>query len=83
MNWDQIEGNWKQLKGNIQQQWAKLTDDDLDFVNGKREELSGKIQEAYGVSKDEVEKQLNDWQSNQADSDDGETPHQDKSIDQT
>ena len=68
MNWDQIEGNWKQLKGNIQQQWAKLTDQDLDLVNGKREELAGKIQEAYGVSKDEAEKQLNDWQGNYTDS---------------
>ena len=70
MNWDQIEGNWKQLKGNIQQQWAKLTNDDLDLVNGKREELAGKIQKAYGVSKEEAEKQLNDWQNNQTDSDD-------------
>ena len=70
MNWDQIEGNWKQIKGNIQQQWAKLTDNDLDLVNGKREELAGKIQAAYGVSKDEAEKQLDDWQSNQADLDD-------------
>ena len=68
MNWDQIEGNWKQLKGNILQQWAKLTDDDLDLVNGKREELSGKIQKAYGVSKEEAEKQLDDWQSSRADS---------------
>ena len=70
MNWDQVEGNWKQLKGNVKQQWAKLTDDDLDLVNGKREELAGKIQAAYGVSKDEAEKQLDSWQNSQTDSDD-------------
>ena len=55
MNWDRIEGNWKQFKGKIHQQWGKLTDDDLDMIDGRREELAGKIQEAYGVSKDEAE----------------------------
>jgi len=62
MNWDQIEGNWKQFKGNVKQQWGKLTDDQLDVVAGKRNKLAGKIQEAYGVSKDEAEKQLADFQ---------------------
>ena len=83
MNWDRIEGNWKQLKGNVKQQWAKLTDDDLDLVNGKREELAGKIQAAYGVSKDEAEKQLDDWQNSQTDTDDeleDETLHTKKSA---
>lgn len=65
MNWDQVVGNWKQLKGNVKQQWAKLTDDDLDLINGKREELAGKIQAAYGVSKEEAEQQLDDWQNKQ------------------
>ena len=46
MNWDRIEGNWKQFKGNAKQQWGKLTDDQLDVIAGKREHLSGKIQEA-------------------------------------
>jgi len=68
MNWDRIEGNWKQLKGSVKQQWGKLTDDDLDVVAGKRDQLSGKIQEAYGVGKDEADRQLNDWVSRQADS---------------
>ena len=62
MNWDRIEGNWKQLKGNVKQQWGKLTDDQLDVIAGKRAPLAGKIQEAYGVSKDEAEKQLADFQ---------------------
>ena len=63
MNWDQIEGNWKEFKGNIKQQWAKLTDDDLDFIAGKRDELSGKIQKAYGVTKETAHQQLSDWET--------------------
>lgn len=62
MNWDRIEGNWKQFKGNVKQQWGKLTDDQLDVIIGKRDKLAGKIQETYGISKDEAEKQLTDWQ---------------------
>ena len=65
MNWDQIEGNWKQLKGNVKQQWGKLTDDQLDVIAGKRDHLAGTIQEIYGVTKEEVEKQLTEWQSAQ------------------
>ena len=68
MNWDQIESNWKQLKGNIQQQWNRLTDDDLDAMDGKREGLSGKIQETYGINKVEADHQLDNWQSTQNDS---------------
>jgi uncharacterized protein YjbJ (UPF0337 family) len=62
MNWDRIEGNWKQFKGNAKQQWGKLSDDQLEVIAGKRDNLSGKIQEAYGISKDETEKQLTAWQ---------------------
>lgn len=65
MNWDRIEGDWKQFKGNVQQQWGKITDDQLDVIAGKRENLSGRIQEAYGISKDEAEKQLSSWQDKQ------------------
>jgi uncharacterized protein YjbJ (UPF0337 family) len=61
MNWDRVEGNWKQFKGQAQQQWGNLTNDDLDVVEGKRQELAGKIQERYGVAKDEAEKQIDDW----------------------
>lgn len=67
MNWDRIEGNWKQFKGIARQQWGKLTDDQLDVISGKRDLLAGKIQEAYGVSKDEAEKQLATWQQSQKD----------------
>jgi uncharacterized protein YjbJ (UPF0337 family) len=62
MNWDRIEGNWKQFKGNAKEQWGKLTDDQLDVIAGKRANLLGKIQETYGISKDETEKQLTAWQ---------------------
>ena len=63
MNWDQIKGNWKQVTGNVKQQWGKLTDSDLTLVAGHREQLAGKIQERYGIAKDEAEKQLTAWQS--------------------
>ena len=58
MNWDRIEGNWKQLKGKAKVQWGKLTDDDFDVIAGKRDQLIGKIQESYGITKDEAEKQV-------------------------
>lgn len=67
MNWDRIEGNWKQFKGNAKQQWGKLTDDQLDVIAGKRTQLSGKLQEAYGISKEVSEKQITEWQNNQKD----------------
>ncbi len=61
MNRDQIEGNWKQLQGKAKQQWGKLTDDDLRKVEGKRDALVGRIQERYGVAKEEAEKQVSNW----------------------
>jgi len=61
MNWDRIEGNWKQFKGQAQAQWGKLTEDDLDVVEGKRTELAGKIQERYGIARDQAERQIDDW----------------------
>jgi uncharacterized protein YjbJ (UPF0337 family) len=63
MNWDRIEGNWRQLKGKAIQQWGKLTDDQFDLIAGKREQLVGQVQEAYGISKDEADKQVKDWES--------------------
>jgi uncharacterized protein YjbJ (UPF0337 family) len=63
MNWDQIKGNWKQFRGQVQQQWGKLTDDDLTVVNGHREELIGRVQERYGIAKEEAERQVKDFES--------------------
>lgn len=61
MNWDQIQGKWKQFRGTAQQQWGELTDDDLDVVEGHRDQLVGKIQERYGIAKDEAERQVDSW----------------------
>lgn len=61
MNWDRIEGNWKQFKGKVREQWGDLTDDDLEVAAGKRENLSGKIQERYGITKEDAEKKLDEW----------------------
>jgi uncharacterized protein YjbJ (UPF0337 family) len=63
MNWDTIEGNWKQFKGKAKEQWGKLTDNQLDVIAGKRDRLMGNIQEAYGITKDQSEKQLAEWQA--------------------
>ena len=62
MNWDQIEGKWKQFKGSARLKWAKLTDDDLEFIAGNREHFAGRLQERYGIAKEEAEKQLDEWQ---------------------
>lgn len=58
MNKDIIEGKWEQVKGGVQKQWGKLTDDDLDVIKGDAKILSGKLQERYGWSKEEAEKEL-------------------------
>jgi uncharacterized protein YjbJ (UPF0337 family) len=62
MNWDIVKGNWKQFRGEVQAQWGKLTDDHLDVISGKRIELAGKIQEAYGITKDEAEQQIKEFE---------------------
>ena len=61
MNKDTILGNWTQFKGKVQEQWGKLTDDDLDVIDGKRDQLLGRIQERHGISQEEAEKQFNNW----------------------
>jgi uncharacterized protein YjbJ (UPF0337 family) len=61
MNWDRIEGNWKQFKGGVKAQWGKLTDSQIDVMAGKRDQLAGKIQETYGVTREESEKQISEW----------------------
>ena len=62
MNKDEIGGNWKQLKGKAKEQWGKLTDDDMTVIEGKRDQLVGKIQERSGYAKDQAEKEVSDWE---------------------
>jgi uncharacterized protein YjbJ (UPF0337 family) len=61
MNWDQVEGKWKQYKGQAKEKWGKLTDDDLTAIDGRREQLVGRIQERYGIQKDVAEKQADEF----------------------
>jgi uncharacterized protein YjbJ (UPF0337 family) len=65
MNWDRVEGSWKTFKGQVKQQWGKLTDDDLDVIAGRRDELVGRIQNAYGLSRDDADRQIREWEKNQ------------------
>jgi len=61
MNSDQMEGKWKQMKGSVKEKWGKLTDDDIDVINGRQDQLIGKIQERYGIAKEEARNQVDEW----------------------
>jgi uncharacterized protein YjbJ (UPF0337 family) len=63
-NWDKISGQWKQFSGDVKTKWGKLTDDELLQVNGNREILAGKLQERYGIAKDEANRQIDKWADN-------------------
>lgn len=63
MNWDEIKGNWKQFQGRVKTQWGKLTDDDMTVISGHRDQLVGRIQERYGIEKDEAERQVRDFET--------------------
>jgi uncharacterized protein YjbJ (UPF0337 family) len=58
MNWDTVKGDWKQFKGKVREQWGKLTDDDLNRIEGRRDQLAGAIEKRYGIEKDEAERQV-------------------------
>lgn len=61
MNWDQLKGQWKQVKGQAKTRWGKLTDDDLDMAAGQRDQLVGRIQERYGIAKDQAQREVDEW----------------------
>jgi uncharacterized protein YjbJ (UPF0337 family) len=67
MNRDRLNGQWKQVKGRIKEQWGRLTDDDLDVIAGKRDQLLGRIQERHGVAKDEAQRQVRDFEERHPD----------------
>ncbi|HEX7085845.1 MAG TPA: CsbD family protein [Vicinamibacterales bacterium] len=61
MNVDVLKGKWLQLKGEVRRQWGRLTDDDLDQVQGDAEKMIGKLQERYGYARDEAEREIDDF----------------------
>jgi len=61
MNSDTLKGDWKKMKGHVKEKWGKLTDDHLDVIEGKKDQLVGSIQKEYGVSKEEAQKQVDDF----------------------
>jgi uncharacterized protein YjbJ (UPF0337 family) len=61
MNTDQLQGKWKQMKGTVKERWGKLTDDDIDVINGRSDQLVGKVQEKYGIAKEEAQRQVDEW----------------------
>ncbi len=65
MNWDEIKGNWKQAKGRVRQKWGELSDDELEQIAGQRDELVGLIQKKYGITREEADKQVSEWEASQ------------------
>jgi len=63
MDWNRVEGKWRQFSGKVKEQWGQLTDDDLKVINGRRDQLEGKLQERYGYNKDQIRKHVDDWLS--------------------
>ena len=66
MNWEQMEGKFKQMKGMARKQWGKLTDDDLEFMAGSKDQFVGRLQERYGIAKEVAQKQADEWMQAQA-----------------
>jgi uncharacterized protein YjbJ (UPF0337 family) len=79
MNQDRIRGQWKQVKGRIKEQWGRLTDDDLDVIAGKREQLLGRNQQRHGVAKDEAQRQVQDFERRNPDVSLDDTPQRSQS----
>lgn len=63
MNEDTLRGQWTQLKGKVREQWGKLTDDDLDQIQGRSEQLIGRLQERYGWAREDAQRKVDDWLS--------------------
>ena len=84
MNWDRIEGNWKRFTGTAKNKWGKLTDDQLTAIAGRRDQLAGRIQEAYGITKEASQRQIDQWLSDQkeqqSEDEKGEQVHNRKEV---
>lgn len=74
MAWTDLKGGWTRLRGHARVQWGKLTDDQLDVIEGRRDLLLGKLQEAYGLSAEEADRQVRAWEDSLADGDEAEPP---------
>ena len=61
MNWQQVEGKWDNFKGKVREKWGKLTDDDIDVIAGKKDQLLGRLKERYGYEKEQAEKELDSF----------------------
>ena len=61
MNSDQLQGKWKEMKGSVKERWGKLTDDDISTVNGQTDQLVGRIQQRYGLAKEDAHRQVDEW----------------------
>jgi len=68
MNWDQIAGQWKQFSGSVKQEWGKFTDDDLEYIGGTKDKLVGRLQEKYGLAKEEADRRAERWLQGQKES---------------
>ena len=75
MNTDQLSGKWKQMRGAVKQQWGKLTDDDLEVIAGKRDSLIGKLQERYGMAKEDAQNKADDFLKAYNDANEGHVAH--------
>jgi uncharacterized protein YjbJ (UPF0337 family) len=60
--WEKIKGSWAQTKGAVKEQWGKLTDDDLLAIEGRRDQLVGKLQTRYGITREQAESQVSSWE---------------------
>jgi uncharacterized protein YjbJ (UPF0337 family) len=61
MNWEQAKVRWNQLKVQVRTKWSRLTDNDVETIGGKRDQLVSKLQERYGITREEAEIQVNQW----------------------
>lgn len=78
MNTDRLRGQWKQVKGRIKERWGQLTDDDLDVIAGKRDQLLGRIQQRHGIARDEAERQVRQFEDRNRDVELDDSPSRDQ-----
>ena len=61
MNRDQVQGSWRQGKGRLKERWAQISDDEFTALAGRREQIAGRMQKAYGLARESSARQLSDW----------------------